>query len=129
MRPPTGARGRRARGGFTLIEVIGALVIFSAGVLMVMDLTNSLARQMNYAAALSEIVVRTQELVDSLSTLPLDSLNASTSTVTVGGRAYTEMIIVTPITELLYELHLSLTPNATGDGPSHSVVTYAAAEW
>ena len=36
--------------GFTLIEVIGALVIFSLGVMAVMNLTSTLSVSMEWAA-------------------------------------------------------------------------------
>ena len=65
--------------GFTLIEVIAALVIFSLGVLMVLRLTSALTAQMEYAATSSELVVRSEEPLDSLEALPFTSLVLGTT--------------------------------------------------
>lgn len=120
-----------SRGGFTLIEVIGSLVIFSVGVIMVLQLTGALTRQMEYAAKSSELVVRAQERLDSLETLPFDSITVGTrqDTLTVRGVSYVESTTVTAVTGLLRRIEVSLTPQTTGAGPSYSVTSYAASSW
>jgi prepilin-type N-terminal cleavage/methylation domain-containing protein len=55
-----------ARAGFTLIEVIGALVIFSVGVLMVIQVSGALGTQMRYAGIRSELAVHANQRLDSL---------------------------------------------------------------
>ena len=72
-------RLRASAGGFTLIEVIGALVIFSAGVLMVMSLTGTLSLRMERAAIRSELAVRGQERLDSLEILDYSALTVGTT--------------------------------------------------
>ena len=64
----------RSSGGFTLIEVIGALVIFSVGVLMVIQVSGALGTQMRYAGARSELSTMAGERLDSLESLPIASL-------------------------------------------------------
>ena len=118
------------RRGFTLIEVIAALVIFSVGVLMVLRLTSALTAQMEYAATASELVVRTEERLDSLERMPFDSLVAGVTkdTLTIRGRTYVRTTTVSAVTGLLKELQVSLA-RASGSGPSSTVTSYAAAQW
>lgn len=121
----------RPRGGFTLIEVIAALVIFSAGVLMVLDLTGALSRQMRYASTTSQLVVRAEEQVDSLEAIPFDSLTLGTrlDTLSVEGVSYGRTVSVSIVTGLLYRIDVSLDPMTSGTGPSYAVTSYAAAHW
>jgi prepilin-type N-terminal cleavage/methylation domain-containing protein len=124
-------RGSGPRRGFTLIEVIGALVIFSLGVIMVLQLTGALSRQMEYAAKSSELVVRAQERLDSLEALPFDSITVGThqDTLTVRGIGYVRQLTVTSVTALLVRIDVSVTPITAGSGPSVSSTSYAAASW
>jgi len=122
---------RAAPRGFTLIEVIAALVIFSAGVLVVLDLTRSLSREMRLAATTSELVVRVQERLDSLESLSVDSLTVGTvaDTLTIQGVAYQRTVIVSSITGLLYQLDVRVSPVTAGEGPSWAATSYSAAHW
>jgi prepilin-type N-terminal cleavage/methylation domain-containing protein len=120
----------RCEAGFTLIEVIGALVIFSVGVLMVMDVSGALGTQMRYAGARSEIVVLANERLDSLEATPLDSLSAGTTqdTLTVQGLAYQRTVTITAVTAVLALIDVSLVP-IDSIGPSHTVTSYTSAVW
>ncbi len=120
-----------SRGGFTLIEVIGALVIFSLGVIMVLQLTGALTRQMEYAAKSSELVVRAQERLDSLEALPFDSITVGTrqDTLTVRGVRYVRRTTVTSVTGLLRRIDVGLAPQTPGTGPSFTATSYAATRW
>jgi len=122
---------RAAPRGFTLIEVIAALVIFSAGVLMVLDLTRSLSREMRYAATTSELVVRAQERLDSLESLSFDSLTVGTTgdTLAIEGVVYQRTVTVSSVTGLLYQFDVTMSPVTTGQGPSYAATSYAAAHW
>ena len=95
------------RAGFTLIEVIGALLIFSVGVIMLLQLTTSLSRQLEYAAINSLITVEGQERLDSLGALAYSSLTVATNeaTLTIRGVAYsrTESITQVPVRERVGE--------------------------
>ena len=120
-----------SRGGFTLIEVIGALVIFSLGVIMVLQLSTALSQQMEYAAKTSEVVARTQERLDSLEAVDFDLLSEGSqqSTVTVRGTSYTLTASVTKVTAILYQISVTMALQAAGAGPTFSATSYAAAEW
>ena len=117
--------------GFTLIEVIGALVIFSLGVLMVIQLTTSLGKEMRYSAKASEIVVRADEQLDSLESLPFDSITAGTTldTFSVAGTPYSRTVAITLMTGLLYQIDVTLAPVSSGDGPTYSATSYRANGW
>lgn len=119
-----------AHGGFTLIEVIGALVIFSMGVLMVMQVSGALGTQMRFAGARSEIVALTNERLDSLTTLPLGSITAGTTvdTVTTQGLDYESTVVVTSLTAALVRIDISIVTLGTG-GPSYAATGYASAPW
>lgn len=115
------------RRGFTLIEVIGALLIFSVGVIMVLQLTGALSRQMEYAAKSSELVVRAQERLDSLEALPFDSITVGTrqDTLTVRGIRFIRRATITSVTALLRKIDVTVTPLTAGQGPSVSSTSYA----
>ena len=123
--PPT-----RREAGFTLIEVVGALVIFSVGVLMVMQASGALGIQMRYAGARSEIVVLANERLDSLEATPLVSLSVGTiqDTLVLQGLTYERTVTITSITPVLAKIEVSLA-SIDGDGPSHAVTSYTSAVW
>ena len=116
--------------GFTLIEVIGALVIFSVGVLMVMQVSGALGTQMRYAGVRSEIVVLAGESLDSLEATPLDSISTGTTrdTLTVQGMEYERIVTVTSVTPVLARIEVSLAA-VDSVGPSHAVTSYTSAVW
>ena len=126
-----GTWSRESCGGFTLIEVIAALVIFSVGVLMVIQLSGSLSRQMEYAARTSELVVRAHERIDSIEALPFDSISTGTATesLTVEGVPYSLKITVAPLTAVLLQVDVEVDPVTAGAGPSYSATSYVAAPW
>lgn len=122
--------GSRSAGGFTLIEVIGALVIFSVGVLMVIQVSGALGTQMRYAGVRSELGALAGERLDSLEALPLASLATGTTvdTVSVTGFDYVRTVVVTSMTPVLSRIDVSLV-SVDGGGPSHSVTSYATEPW
>ena len=129
MSRPSCSRAR-SDGGFTLIEVIGALVIFSVGVLMVMQVSGALGTQMRYAGARSEIVAVAGATLDSLEALPASSLTpgTTTDTLTSGGIEYECTVVVTSVTAVLVRIDVSIDP-ISGSGPSHAVTSYTSEPW
>lgn len=116
--------------GFTLIEVIGALVIFSVGVLMVIQVSGALGTQMRYAGTRSELAVHASQRLDSLEAEPFASVSAGTTlaTLTVQGVEYECTVTVVQLTPVLKRIEVSLAATG-GDGPSHSVTSYVGASW
>ncbi len=116
--------------GFTLIEVIGALVILSVGILMVMQTGSALTWSVRHSGARSEIVVLASEQVDSVEATPFDSLTPGTTrdTLNVQGWTYTRSVAVTLLTPVLARIEVSLVP-VEGQGPTHRVTSYTSAVW
>jgi prepilin-type N-terminal cleavage/methylation domain-containing protein len=122
--------GRASVSGFTLIEVLGALVIFSLGVLMVIQVSGALGTQMRYAGTRSEIVVHAAQLLDSLAAEPFASIAVGTrlDTVVVQGAEYMRTLEVATVTPVLKQVEVVLEP-LEPRGPSHSVTSYVSAAW
>ncbi len=123
------ARSTR-KGGFTLIEVMGALVVFSLGVLSVVQITGVLSALLDRAGLWSEIVVVGQAKLDSLELIPYASLTLGATVDTLQLRG-TEFVCTTTITQpsvLLRQINLSLVPG-TPPGPSFSASTYVPLAW
>ena len=121
-------------GGFTLIEVMGALIIFVMGVLMVMNLGSALTTQLEYSGITSEIVVVAHEQLDSLAATPFDSLQAQTveEDFPVGEQEieYTKTVTVSLVNPLLYRIDVDVSLRDTlARGPSYAVTTYSAGSW
>lgn len=116
--------------GFTLIEVIGALVIFAVGILMIMQVGGSLTTQMRYAGTRSEIVVLANERLDSLESVPFDSLvdGSSVDTIGVQGWSYLRRVIVTELTPVLARIDVEMV-RADSAGPGHQVTSYTSSAW
>jgi Tfp pilus assembly protein PilV len=117
--------------GFTLIEVVGALLVFSMGVLMVVQVSGALGFRMRYAGARSEIVVNANERLDSLAAEAFASLTpgTTTSTISAEGMTFQRSVTITTVTPLLKRIDVSIAPTAGGEGPTHAVTSYASAAW
>lgn len=116
--------------GFTLIEVIGALVIFSVGILMIMQVSGALTTQMRRAGVRSTIVALANERLDSIESSPFDSIDggAEEDTVAVQGWSYRRIVTVTPLTPVLARVRVELI-RTDGMGPAHAVTSYTSAVW
>jgi len=128
----TARRGRplQNRRGFTLIEVIFALVIFAGGVLMVARLSGSLALQLRNAGIRSEVALVTQFRLDSLGNVDYDALTvgATVSTLSIQGLDYLSTIEVNQESPRVLEVQVITSP-ATGSGVTFSGITYVFEAW
>jgi prepilin-type N-terminal cleavage/methylation domain-containing protein len=120
----------RPPAGFTLIEVIGALVIFSMGVLMIVQLSGALGVRMRYAGARSELIVFADERLDSLSAEAFTGLAVGTSldTLVAEGVSFQSTVTISLVSPVLKRIDIAIAPIA-GEGPSHSLTSYASAVW
>ena len=121
-------------GGFTLIEVMSALLIFMIGVLMVLRLSAAMTAQLEYSGVTSELVVIAHEQIDSLAATPFDSLEAETVQYDfkVGAMeiVYTKTVTVSLMNPLLYRIDVDVSLKDTlAWGPSYSATTYSAGSW
>lgn len=124
------ARFRPGPEGFTLIEVIGALVVFSVGVLMVLGLTGVVSVQMNLAGLRSMVNTEVQNQLDSLGMRPYDSLTvgAQSDTVVLMGKTFVRTRTVLQSTPLVREVEVSVDPS-DGVGPSLTASTFVSRPW
>ncbi len=121
-------------GGFTLIEVMGALLIFVMGVLMVLRLSAAMTNQLEFSGITSELVVIAHEQIDSLSATPFDSLEAKTeqNDFKVGAAEieYTKTVTVSSVNPLLYQFDVDVSLKDTlAWGPHYSATTYSSGAW
>ncbi len=124
------SNSRSASKGFTLIEVVGAMVVFSLGVLMVMNLTGVMAVQMNTAALRSLVAVTAQNRLDSLQVEPYDSLAVGTTSenLSLMGQSYTLTDVVVQSTAMIREVQVTLEPSS-GSGPEFTASAFVLRSW
>jgi len=119
-----------AADGFTLIEVIGALVIFTMGVLAVVLVTDTLSVQMERAALRSELAVVGQERLDSLELVAYPDLivGTTTSSASIRGETYTWSVTVSDSTAVIRHVAVTGIPYS-GSGPSFSGSAFVDRSW
>ena len=125
VRPP-----RRERSGFTLIEVMGALVIFTVGVLGALQLSNGLGERLDRAALRTRVVETAHEQIDSLRAIGYATLTAgsSSSTVTLSTRSYRIDRTIAQYSPLVKRIAVAVEP-VSGSGPAHSTASFLATDW
>ncbi len=121
---------RVRRGGFTLIEVVAAFVVFAVGVLMVIRLSTATSTQMRYAGISSALALRAAERLDSLGAEPFSSLVAGSDVdvVVVSGLDYDRTVSLTRLSPLLMRVDVTLRPRGS-EGPSYQVTSYVSEVW
>lgn len=77
------AAKRSARGGFTMIEVIVAIIILAVGLLGMAGATGYLIRTVTLGDLMTERSIAFQSTLDRLQSLPYDSVTSGTDTVGV----------------------------------------------
>ena len=119
------------RDGFTLIEVIGALLIFSAGVIMMLGVTRGLSASLEHSAINSLIAAEGQERMDSLTALTYANLPVGTrqDTLTFRGIRYRRRQVVTQYSPLVRKVDVTLDPLSSGVGPNFSASSYLSNPW
>ena len=122
--------GQRVRNGFTLIEVMGALIIFSFGVLALLSLTGVVSLQLNRAGKSSTVTAAVQDRLDSLRGVPYDTLlpGSSVDTIQVLGEPYLLIQMVLQAGPLVREAQVTLKP-ADGRGPELTASTFVSRSW
>jgi hypothetical protein len=126
-----GTRRRPRAGGFTLIEVIGALLVFSVGLIMLLSLTRSLAQRLEWAAVNSLIAAEGQERLDSLGALAYGSLTIGTDTDTMSfrGVSYRRQQVVGQYSPLVRRAAVTIQPLGTANGPEFEATIFVADPW
>ena len=95
------SRGGRDRAGFSMVEVIIAMVILAVGVLGLAGTTAYMIRNVSYADLMTERAAAFQTIVDRIQSLPFDNVGSGSDSVGV----------------------FSVTWSSVLDGPQNKVVT------
>ena len=124
-------RGPAARDGFTLIEVVAALLVFSAGIIMMLGVTRGLSESLEHSAINSLISAEGQERMDSLTALAYGSLTVGTKqdTLTFRGIKYKRVQTVTQYSPLVKKVDVVLQMLSNEPGPSYSASSYLSDVW
>jgi prepilin-type N-terminal cleavage/methylation domain-containing protein len=123
-------RNRSARAGFTLIEVMAAMLIFSTGVLMLLSVTSGLSSSLEHSAISSLITAEGQERMDSLMAVGYPVLSGtSTDTLTYRGIRYRRNSTVSQYSPLVKKVDVSIAPLSGFTGPSWDASSYKADVW
>ena len=120
----------RTRNGFTLIEVLGALLVFSMGVLMTLNLTDGMSERLSRSALRSEVLVRARAHLDSIEASAGSGLSPSSveRSVTLQGRSYRETLSVSVFSPLVLEVRVTVEP-ASGPGPRETLTSFVSVPW
>jgi len=118
------------RRGFTLIEVVGALVIFSVGVLVLLSLTGVLSLQLNRAGKSTSLAVAVQNRLDSLQQVPYDSLvlGSSADTIDLLGEPFLRRQLIVQAAPLVREIQVTVEP-VDGRGPELTASAFVSRPW
>jgi prepilin-type N-terminal cleavage/methylation domain-containing protein len=128
MSPAFQASARQ--GGFTLIEVLVAMVVLSVGVLSLARMTGGLAVEMRRAGAQTMVIAETQTELELTEVQDFVSVAVGTAvdTVWVQGRAYVRTVTVTAAGARVKRVDVVVAP-AGSSGPTHSLTSYVHKAW
>jgi prepilin-type N-terminal cleavage/methylation domain-containing protein len=122
--------GSRARHGFTLIEVIAALVIFSTGVILAASLSRALTTQLSHSTLRSEVAALGRQTLDSLAMVPYEELvpGSGSDSPELSSRTFTREWTVIQDGPRARRIEVEIVPPLAG-GPSFAGTTYAVEPW
>lgn len=109
--------------GFTLVEVMVALVVLTLGVLALTQLSVSVAVLMNRAGIRTELAALAGNRLDEVGARAYADVTDGADTVNVRGVDYVRSVDVTTTGSNLKEVVVELKP-ITGSGFSYSTMTY-----
>lgn len=112
------------RDGFTLVELVIALVILSVGILSLANLSSTALLQIRRGQDLTGSALAAQEVIEDISSTPFDSVAAGkfADTIAVGGVDYTVAWSVVDATDSLASgsAELKLIEIFVGGGPTQT---------
>lgn len=128
----SGAAGDRdervgSAGGFTLVEVMVALVILATGALAVTQLSLSVAVLMQQSTAKTELIAHAENKLEEVQARDFDELVAGTEadTVSVRGRPYVRRITIAAPNTRTREIRVEL--DSEGETLRYNALTYVSA--
>lgn len=111
--------------------MIGALVIFSGGVILAVSLSRSLTMQMSHATLRSEVSALGRQTLDSLNLLAYDGVTPGGPDVdspTLSGRTFTRTITVFQDGVRTRRIEVQIVPPLAG-GPTFAGTAYVVQPW
>lgn len=116
--------------GFTLIEVVGAALIFAVALMMVTQLSKDMGSRLERSALVAEVVTVARERLDSLDALDYGelSIGSSSDTLLLRGVSYEQRLEVTQYGPLLRETSVRLEP-VSARGPDYAASSFKADAW
>lgn len=113
--------------GFTLVEVMVALVILATGALAVTQLSLSVAVLMQQSTAKTELIAHAENKLEEVQARDFDELVAGTEadTVSVRGRPYVRRITIAAPNTRTREIRVEL--DSEGETLRYNALTYVSA--
>lgn len=113
-----------------MIEVMGAMVIFSVGVLMILSMTTSLAARFQSNTLRTNLAIVGQGKLDSIAVLDYDSVSVGEAThqFVLNNQAYTCTMTTSQPDPVSRMVQVSLDPT-DGTGPVFDGTVYVARVW
>lgn len=118
------------RSGFTLVEVMAALIILVVGVLAIARVTGGLALELRRAGAQTAVIAATQTALEAeeAKSFSAISLGTRTDTVRIEGRPYVRTVVVSQAGARVKRIDVTVAP-AVPPGPRHSLISYVHKRW
>ena len=111
-------------GGFTLVEVMVAIVILAMGALAVTHLSLSVAVLMQHSSAKTELITLAENRLEAVQAQSYDDIRAGVEedTVSVRGKPYVRRVTVTEPNARMREIRVDV--RSETESPSYSALTY-----
>lgn len=118
------------RSGFTLVEVMAALIILVVGVLAIARVTGGLALELRRAAAQTSVIAATQTALEAAEAKSYSALllGSQIDTVRIEGRPYLRTVVVSQTGARVKRIEVTVAP-AAPPGPGHALVSYVHKRW
>ena len=114
-------------GGFTLVEVMVALIILATGALAITHLSLSVAVLMQQSTAKTELIAFAENRMEQVQSQDYDDLRVGVAadTVSVRGKPYVRTVTITAPNSRMREIRVDL--RSRTESLSYSALTYVVA--
>jgi len=121
------AKAHASTGGFTLVEVMVALVILAVGALTLTQLSLSVAVLMQQSSAKTELIALAENRLESVQARGYDAIapGVEQDTVRVRGRAFVRRVTITSPNARTRQITIDLTSDEAD--LTYSTLTYVSA--